>query len=386
MDIPNRPLTVCRCFYVNLPCDGAAFIILLLFLDIDTPKTPFWDGIKAIDWLGTVLIIGGVIMFLLGLQFGGVTQPWDSAEVLCLIILGLFVLGLFLIAELKVAKYPIMPLRLFNHRNNVFAFAVCFFHGITFIAGSYFLPLYFQSVLGATPILAGVYQLAFVGAIGIGAIAVGIYIRKTGSYRPPIWVGMLLLTLGFGLLIDLPTTADWGRIVPFEIIAGLGAGPIFQAPLIALQNNVELKDMATATATFAFVRNLATSIGLVIGTVVYQNRVNAQYDTLASVLPQNLAAYLAQQATGASVQVVDALQTGPQTVVRQVLTASLSQMWIFFACAAGVGFLMGLGITKKELSREHKMRRQGLEQEEADRQEELAKREEKRRSKNQDQV
>ena len=33
-------------------------------------------------------IVGGVVMFLFGMESGGVTHPWDSAFTLCLIIFG----------------------------------------------------------------------------------------------------------------------------------------------------------------------------------------------------------------------------------------------------------------------------------------------------------
>ena len=361
-----------RCFYVNLPCDGAAFLVLLFFLDIETPKTPLRQGLKAIDWLGIVLITGGVIMLLIGLETGGVTLPWASAEVICLIVFGLVVLAIFLMVEWKVAKYPMMPLRLFQNRSRMGALGTCFAHGIVFIAGSYYLPLYFQAVLSATPLLSGVYQLAFVGGLGLFSLGVGIFIRKTGRYREPIWVGMSLMTLGFGLFIDLPTSANWAKIVPYQIIAGLGTGPNFQAPLIALQNHIEPKDMATATATFAFTRNLATSIGIVIGGVIFQNRMDAQRATLLTVLDPQTADFLAYGSAGASVQLVAKLPPRVGAVVHDVYTKSLSDMWIFFTVVAFCGLGVSLLIGEKELSKQHQMRKQGLEQQEADRQEELA--------------
>ena len=47
-----------------------------------------WEGLKAVDWLGSLTIVGGTLMLLLGLEFGGVARPWDSATVICLIVFG----------------------------------------------------------------------------------------------------------------------------------------------------------------------------------------------------------------------------------------------------------------------------------------------------------
>ena len=147
------------CFYINLPLDGLALIIIFFFLDLKTPKTPLLEGLKAIDWLGSLLVVGGTLMFLFGLEYGGVTYPWSSAIVVCLLVFGVFTLGLFFINEWKFAKYPVMPLQIFKYSSNCAALGVVFVHGAVFIAGSYYLPLYFQAVRGATPLLSGVYIL-----------------------------------------------------------------------------------------------------------------------------------------------------------------------------------------------------------------------------------
>jgi EmrB/QacA subfamily drug resistance transporter len=216
------------CFYINLPLDGLAFVMLVFFLKLETPKTPIIAGLKSIDWVGVLLIVGGVVMFLFGMESGGQTQPWGSAYTICLIVFGIFTIFLFFINEWKFAKYPIMPLRLFKESSNMAALGVCFCHGFVFIGGTYYLPLYFQTVLEATPILSGVYLFPLVLSLSAGAIGVGIFIKKVGKYRPPIWFGLVFMTLGFGLFIDFDDHANWPKIIIFQFIAGIGVGPNFQ--------------------------------------------------------------------------------------------------------------------------------------------------------------
>lgn len=215
-----------------------AFLILLIFLDVKTPKTPLGKGLKAVDWLGSFTMVGGVIMLLLGLEFGGITYPWDSATVLCLIIFGAVVIGIFFLIEWRVAPYPLMPLELFSKRSNLAALSVCFLHAFVFISGNYFLPLYFQAVLGASPILSGVYLLPQALSLSFLSAFTGVVIKKTGQYLPLIWFGMVLMTLGFGLFIDFDVNSSWAKIIIYQIIAGIGVGPNFQSPLIALQSLV----------------------------------------------------------------------------------------------------------------------------------------------------
>ena len=86
-------------------------------------------GIKAVDWLGSIAIVGFTLMLLMGLNYGGVTFPRSSAKVLCLIVFGIVMFGLFLLNEAKLAVYPVMPLRLFQDKSNIAIFVLDFAHG-----------------------------------------------------------------------------------------------------------------------------------------------------------------------------------------------------------------------------------------------------------------
>ena len=341
----------------------------MLFLKIDTPKTPFWAGIRAIDWIGVLTIVGGVVMFLLGLEAGGITHPWTSAFTLCLIIFGLVTIGLFFVHEWKFAKYPVMPVRLFKNRSNCAALLTSFCHGSTFIAGSYFLPLYFQTVLGANALLSGVYLLPYVLALSFQSAAVGIFIRKTGRYLEPIIFGMGLMTLGFGLFIDLPSYPSWARIIIFQIIAGIGVGPNFQAPLIAIQTTVRPSDIATATGTFGFIRQLSTSISVVIGGVIFQNEMAKKAGMLRSVFPPAEATMITASSSGSDTAFLRTLHGHQKAVVDQAYAASLQKMWIYYVCIAAFGLFTSCFIRRKTLSKSHEKSRQGLEAQEEARQE-----------------
>jgi hypothetical protein len=73
------------------------------------------------------------------------------------------------------------------------------------------------------------------------------------------------MTLGVGLLISLDALLDLRKIIGILIVIGLGFGPNFGAPLIALQTRIQESDIATGTAAFGFVRMVSGAIGLVVG-------------------------------------------------------------------------------------------------------------------------
>ena len=357
------------CFYLNLPIGGVSLVILILFLHIESPKTPLLAGLRSIDWAGTFLIIGGTLMFLFGLEFGGVNYPWASATVICLIVFGVLTWGLAMIHEWKFAKFPIIPSRLFNEWYNILILMVCFCHGFVFIAGTYYLPLYFQTVLQATPILSGVYVLPMVLSLSIASVFTGIAMKKTGRFRELIIGGMVFILLGFGLFIDLKPYASWPRIIIYQLIAGIGIGPNFQAPLVAFQANIRPADMATATATFGFVRQLSTSMSVVLGTVIFQNIMGQQSDKLIASVGAETAATISASFAGSSKSLIDSLNPSQRRVVLGAYTHALNRMWIFYTAVAGVGLILSLFIRRRELTTQHTVQKTGLAEQERARQE-----------------
>jgi hypothetical protein len=348
----------------TVPITGTVFILLSFFLHLHNPKTPVWEGLKAVDWAGSLTIVGGTLMLLLGLEFGGVTYPWNSAKVICLIVFGILVACLFVLNEWKLARYPVMPLRLFKNPSNIASLAVCFCHGYVFIAGSYYLPLYFQAVLGATPLLSGVYLLPFALSLSFMSAVTGIWIKKTGQYLPAIWLGMFVLTIGMGLFIDFNSQRQWAKVIIFQIITGIGVGPNFQSPLLALQTGVVQRDIAAATATFGFVRNLSTSISVVIGGVVFQNEMQKRYPSLVQSLGLETANMLSGGSAGASVGIVKSLPAAQRAIAREAFAGSLRIMWIMYVAFSALGLAVSLGVGSKKLSKEHEVTKTGLAEEE----------------------
>lgn len=114
------------CFWINLPISFGTFMLLFLFLDVHNPKTPFVDGMKAVDWFGSLSILGFMVMLLLGLDFGGTVFPWSSPTVICLIVFGCLMTFFFVFSEKKLAKYPIMPLDLFMRMETIACLGVGF--------------------------------------------------------------------------------------------------------------------------------------------------------------------------------------------------------------------------------------------------------------------
>ncbi|EPE10510.1 major facilitator superfamily transporter [Ophiostoma piceae UAMH 11346] len=358
------------CFYINLPVSGTAFFIILAILRLPTPKTPILVGLKAIDWLGSLTITGGTLMLLMGLQFGGTSFPWRSATVICLIIFGFLTLAIFGFIEHFVAKFPVVPTHLYRSRSNLAVLLVCLFHGLSFTQSNYYLPTYFQAVLGASPLMSGVYLLALSLGVSVCAATSGIYLKKTGRYMDPIILGFVLAVLGSGLLYNLPTgqttpsaASAWSRIIIYQIIAGMGIGLNFQPPLVALQSNVPPQNNASATASFALMRSIAAAISVVVGSAAFSNKMTAQYDTILAAVGGDAAT--ANLLTGSNAQanlfLVDSLPSEARKIVRKALYTAIQEIWIQTVCFSAAGLFACFFIKRKQLQYTHETVKTGIE-------------------------
>lgn len=349
-------------FWINLPFSGTAFLLLVLFLDVHNPRTKVMDGVKAIDWFGTLSILAVILLLLLGLDFGGAVFPWSSAKVVCLIVSGTLMIGAFVFSEKRLAKHPLMPLSMFTSWSNNAAFAVCFCHGLSFITAEYYMPLYFQSTKGASPLRSGILILPLDIPTAVAGILAGIWIHRTGKYREVTWLGMALFTIGMGLFIMFDRTTSVAQIVICLIIEGMGSGFLFESPLIAVQAMVSQKDTAIATATNGLVRSIATSMGIVIGGVVFQNGMATRLPYLrAAGLDETLLDAFSEDKAAASVEMIKTIQNEAQRkAVEDAFAWSLRNMWICFTIVAGLGLLISFFIRHKDLKKEHTETRTGI--------------------------
>jgi MFS family permease len=259
------------CFWINLPIGAVVLVVLLFFLKLPSPHTPVLAGLKAIDWVGSILIVGAALMILLGLDFGSVTFPWSSVTVVCLIVFGFVTIGVFIMNEWKFAKNPVIPLRLFIKRSAVAAYFVWACNFYILIGLSYYLPLYSQSVLGANALVSGVHLIPLIVACSLSAACTGAYIQKTGTYLPITYIAHVFLCLGTGLLISVRVGESLTKLIIFQIITGIGVGMNIEPPLITAQAAMTVMDTAVIQATMTFMRSLATTVAVVVGGVIVRN-------------------------------------------------------------------------------------------------------------------
>ncbi|KAK7995221.1 hypothetical protein PG990_013994 [Apiospora arundinis] len=316
----------------------------------------------AIDWIGTLSILAVTLMLLLGLDFGGAIFPWNSPKVICLIVFGGLMIGFFLFSEQRLAKYPIIPLTVFRNGSNNATFLVAFAHGMVLIGIEYYLPLFLQSVLQASPLRSGILMLPLIGTQAIVEILAGVVIHRTGRYQELIWVGAVLMTVGTGLYITFGPDTSIAMVVGLEILGAFGPALLFQGPMVSIQNTVTQEETASATACLGFIRNLAMSLSVVLGGVVFQNSMEArQLSLTAAGLDASVREALSGSQAAANVGITQTIQDVFQRhVVLEAFSWSMRNMFIMYTCLSGVALAASAFIRHRDLNEEHTETKTGI--------------------------
>jgi Fungal trichothecene efflux pump (TRI12) len=149
-------------FYINLPV-GALVFASLVFVRIPESRKSSITTIrslpKELDLIGFVLFAPAAIQLLLALQYGGNQFAWNSSTVIGLFCGAGATCIIFLVWEYYKGDEAMIPFSMARNRI-IWSSSVAFglLMALTFTA-SYYLPLYFQGVKGASPTLSGVYLL-----------------------------------------------------------------------------------------------------------------------------------------------------------------------------------------------------------------------------------
>lgn len=342
------------CFYIDIPIVTVSTITIYFTLDLHNPKTPLLAGLASIDWLGTLTILTATILLLVGLQLGG-TGSYRDITVVALLTFGSLAFIAFPITQWRVGSTggsPIMPMRIFKDVSNLSALSVCSCDALVFNSVTYFLPLYFQVVLSKSPSIAGVYMLAIAVPLAAISFASGLVIEMTGRFLEVLQGGLFLMTVGVGLLISLDTSPGLGKTIGILMVIGLGFGPNFGAPLIALQTRIRASDIATGTAAFGFVRMISGAIGLVVGQVIFQYLMISR---LEGLVDSGISGETAQALSGgAYISVTTDVAQLPSSlgaVIRASFMSALRGAWILYTVIAGLGLLVSFGIKRTKLHR-----------------------------------
>jgi len=256
------------CFYINLPIGGAAAVAVFFFFHLPAavapPRIPWTKKLLHVDPVGIALAMGSITCFILALQYGGSSHPWNSSVVIGLLV-GFVLLTAVLVSwETWLGDYAMMLPRLYKQRSLSVTAPFQFFFMGSYIILLYYLPIYFQSILGTSPLTSGVDNLPLVLAATVFALAGGAVVTKTGRAQQVMAAGSLLSTVAIGLLYTLDIGTPTSKWVGYQFFTGAAMAFAIMHGLTIAQANVGPEDLSAVTANL-----LCTSSHLFLSRCMY---------------------------------------------------------------------------------------------------------------------
>lgn len=292
-------------FYINLPLGAVALAMLGVVLHL--PKRDRTARVR-VDYLGAALLTVGITAIVLVTTWGGTEYAWDSAVIMELIAIGVAALVGFLFVETRVAE-PIMPLHIFRSRNFTLMSVIGFLTGFVMFGAVLFLPLFQQSVQGASATNSGLLLLPMLLSMMVVSLIAGRVTTSSGKYKIFPIIGSALMVAGLFLLAQMDTGTSRLTSGLYMAVLGAGMGFLMQITMLVAQNSVEMKDMGVASSATTLFRTLGSSFGVAIMGALFTSRVQDEMSARGgSPAPQQSAQFDAASLAELPEQVREAYQ------------------------------------------------------------------------------
>jgi MFS family permease len=248
-------------FFVNVPIGLAVALLAPLALK------PTGRNSGRLDIGGALTSTVGMFALTYGLIRGS-TDGWTDSVTLGALGLAVVVLAAFVVIETR-APQPILPLRLFAHRNRASAYFILLSLAGCMMSMFFFLTQFLQTAQGFTPLMAGV---AFLPA----SITTFVMSQVTTKLLPKLGAKTLMIigaaatTIGMLWLTQLSLdTGYFAGVFGPQLLFGVGIGVLFTLVTGVAISDVPPQEAGAAAGVANMVQRLGGSLGLAILVVVF---------------------------------------------------------------------------------------------------------------------
>ena len=229
---------------------------------------------QEFDLRGALAATLGLSLLVLGIVRTDQTG-WGNTFTVLLIGAGVVVLIAFVIIEGRIARSPLMPLRIYRSRTLSAANLVVLLVGGASFGMWFFMSLYLQQVHGYSPIRAGLSFLPMTLCIVAGSTAASRLVGRVGP-KPVLIAGMSLLTVGLFWFTDISVTGTYlGAMLVPSLLTALGIGLAFVPATISAVSGVAPQEAGLASGLVNTARLFGGALGLAILAAIATSRTNA---------------------------------------------------------------------------------------------------------------
>jgi EmrB/QacA subfamily drug resistance transporter len=322
-------------FFVNVPI-GILMAAAAPRVLTESPRRP-----GRIDWAGAVTGCGGVALLVYGLSKAATgadgVSHWGDAQVIASLTASVVLLASFVLIELR-SSHPLLPMRILRDRNRTGSYLIMLCIATGLFGLFFFLTLFIQTVLGYSPIRAGIAFLPFaVGVVAASTLASPL-VARIGP-RPLILAGAAMVAGGTFWFSRLTEHAGYaGPLLGPMLVSSFGLGLVFVPLALVSLHNVAEQDTGVASSLLNTAQQVGGAVGLaLLGTVAWTAVANSVRTQVAAAA--NAGQPLPKPGT-----------PPPASIYNHALTVGFSRG---FVVAAGIALLaLLIGIVTIRISRQ----------------------------------
>lgn len=331
------------CFYVGVPFAVIALIVLQKTLHLPVVKRDV-----KVDWAGAFFISAAVSLLLVWVTFAGDKYDWLSWQTYTMVAGSVLLALVFVFVETRAAE-PIIPLRLFRNRTITLSSIASMFVGVAMFSGTVFFAQYFQLARDKSPTMSGVMTIPMIGGLFVSSTVSGQFITRTGRWKAWLVSGGVLITAGLGMLGTIRYDTDYWKTAVFMALLGLGIGMMMQNLVLSTQNQVDPKDLGSASSTVTFFRSLGGAMGVsALGAVMAHRITDYAKDGIADLGPK-YASLASGSSSSSEIPDMDKLPAPLRTVMESAYGHGIADVFLIASALALLAFLITLFIKEVPL-------------------------------------
>jgi EmrB/QacA subfamily drug resistance transporter len=332
-------------FFVNVPV-GLATVAMTLMRVPEGER----DTSARIDWGGLVTFAGALFCLVLALIRGN-DEGWGSALIVGLLAASALLMAAFIVNELRI-EAPMLDLKLFRIPAFTGAQITAFvLHG-TMFAMFLYLVIYIQSILGYSPLEAGVRFLPISVLSFVVAPVAGKLVERL-PVRAFLGGGLVLVGSGLLLMSGIDPGDDWTTLLPGFIVSGIGIGCVNPPLATAAIGVVEPRRSGAASGINATFRQVGIATGIAALGALFQAKVTDELtSSLANAhLPPGATDRLGEAVVSGGTQ--SAIQAAPPGAHQAVAVAAqrafidgLNEIMVVAAVVAFIGGVLAFALVR----------------------------------------
>lgn len=207
------------------------------------------EELKRFDWIGGLLLIASLALFLLGISWGGSPgNGWESAKILGLLISGAVSTVSFILYEVfSNVQRPIIPMRFFRDLRGfscIVGYSATM--GLLNIALQIMYPLQVTRIFGSSLKAEEISWMSATSSLGtwFGIVTFGYFFHHIRHIRIQLLVGACWATSFLAAMSSI-TMEDKAKAIAFSFMAGMAIGWGQDVTMLLVQYIISDEDMGT---------------------------------------------------------------------------------------------------------------------------------------------